>query len=469
MLEQRDYSQLFRELEYYRNRCSELEAENKRLKEGRQAERESFGSRIAELEAEKKQLEEELHTLKSTVSAVVARSVDARQATRKKRHKKPGQKKGHAGKSRKRPEHIDARVTIDQETCSICGKSTLSAKPTDSYTHTVTDIVPARPVVTEYTVNRRYCSTCRKQVSPPVPGVLPNEVFGLRLMLLIVSLKLLGLSYEKISGHFQLLFNLNITDAAINHAVMKVAEAFGPRYNQLVDDLQKEKNVHGDETIWPVNGKNHWLWAFVGRWTVIYEVDQSRGKGVPARVLSGYAGTVTSDSWPAWNHVGSSHQKCLVHYLREIEETIRYKNPGKEFHPFGKRLRRILKGAIRSDKYRRAKDRLKSKARLEQRIEVLISARYKERNCLRLVKRLKREKGMLFTFLENEECDWNNNAAERAIRPSVVVRKVTYGNRSITGAKAHAVLMSIKETCRLRGENFHDYAMKYLGNPASER
>ncbi|MEM3172280.1 MAG: transposase [Candidatus Nitrosotenuis sp.] len=122
----------------------------------------------------------------------------------------------------------------------------------------------------------------------------------------------------------------------------KVACAFGPRYLQMIDELKSEKNIHGDETSWRIDGKNHWLWAFVGRWTVIYEIDQSRGKGVPARVLSGYAGTVTSDSWPAWNHVGGSHQRCLVHYLREIEDTIRYRNPGKEF-AFGKRLRRILK------------------------------------------------------------------------------------------------------------------------------
>ncbi|MEM3172281.1 MAG: transposase [Candidatus Nitrosotenuis sp.] len=114
------------------------------------------------------------------------------------------------------------------------------------------------------------------------------------------------------------------------------------------------------------------------------------------------------------------------------------------------------------------KDRLKAKARLEQRVQILIAASYGERNCLRLVKRLKREKGMLFTFLE-KECDWNNNAAERAIRPSVVVRKVTYGNKSLDGAKAHAVLTTIKETCRLRRQNFYDYAMKYLGDSASKR
>jgi len=434
------YPRLSNELEYYRKRCSELESLV-----------ESMQDRITELERESQSLKEQLQSMKATVSAVVARSIGTKPVTRRKRHKKPGRKKGHIGKSRKRLEHVDARVTIDQETCCICGKSTLSKRPIP-YTRVVTDIVPAKPVVTEYAVNRRYCSTCKKQVSTPVPGVLPKEVFGLRLMLLMVSPKLLGMPYEKISDHLQLLFNLRISDAAIKHAVAKVAEAFGPRYNELIDDLQKEKNVHGDETSWRINGKNHWLWAFVGRWTVVYEVDQSRGKRVPEMVLSGYAGTVTIDSWPAWNHVGGSHQKCLVHYLREIDDTLRYKNPAKEFYAFGKRLRRILRDAIRSDKkYRKVKDRLRAKARLEKRIGALISGHYRERNYLRLVKRLKREKGMLFTFLEKKECDWNNNVAEMAIRPSVVVRKVTYVNKSLDGAKAHAVLMSIRETCKLRG------------------
>ncbi|MEM3242211.1 MAG: transposase [Conexivisphaerales archaeon] len=75
---------------------------------------------------------------------------------------------------------------------------------------------------------------------------------------------------------------------------------------------------------------------------------------------------------------------------------------------------------------------------------------------------------MLFTFLEEEGVDWNNNAAERVLRSSVVIRKMTYGNQSDEGARAHAVLMSIKETCNLRKENFYDYAMQYL-SPTSKR
>ena len=114
-------------------------------------------------------------------------------------------------------------------------------------------------------------------------------------------------------------------------------------------------------------------------------------------------------------------------------------------------------------------ERLRAKARLEARIDKLIASYFssEEKNCARLLKRSRRERGMLFTFLEEDEADWNNNAAERALRSSVVIRKITYGNQSDEGA--HAVLMSIRETCGLRKENFFDYGMEYPGRPTSKR
>src|SRR5712691_5778310 len=183
----------------------------------------------------------------------------------------------------------------------------------------VEDIVPARPVVTKYVVRRRYCCGCGKQVSPPIPNVINgggNQRFGLRLMLLVVSLKMLGTSYEKIGSLLKLLFDLDLTEAAMLHCVMTVADAFGPRYEQLKQELKREASIHGDETSWRIKGKNHWLWAFLGRWSVVYEVDRSRGKDVPKRVLGDYGGTVISDSWGAWNHIfGVRWQRCLlIHY-----------------------------------------------------------------------------------------------------------------------------------------------------------
>jgi transposase len=427
------------ELEYYKRRCHELEAENARLRE-----------RLASLE--------------TTVSAVVARSIDAKADTGRSRWKKSGRRVGHQGVSRAMPTKIDATVELDQKVCPRCG-GVLSENHTDSYARVVEDIVPARVVVTEYVVRRRYCCRCRKQVSPTIPNVIEggsNERFGLRLMLLIVSLKLLGMSYEKIGSLLKLLFDLDLTEAAMVHCVMSVARAFGPGYEELERELQREKSLHGDETSWRIKGKNHWLWAFIGKWSVVYEIARSRGKDVPKRVLGDYGGTMISDSWPAWNYVGKKHQRCLVHYLREIEDTIKYKSPGKEFAPFAKKFRRVLRDSIRAgERVKDQAERLRAKGRLEARVDEL-TASYspsREKNCLRFVKRLRRERDMLFTFLEEDGVEWNNNAAERALRSSVVIRKVTYGNQSDEGATAHAVLMSVRQTCSLRKENFFDYAM----------
>ncbi len=458
-----DPESIEKELERYRRRCSELEARNAELER-----------RLAKLESENGELREELLALKTTVSAVVARSIDVKADTGRKRYKKSGRREGHQGASRERPERIDETVELDQKICPRCG-GVLSQNHTDSYTRVVEDIVPARVVTTKYVVRRRYCCRCMRQASPAIPNVIEggsNERFGLRLMLLVVSLKLLGLSYEKVGSLLKLLFDLDVTEAAMLHCVESVARAFGPRYEELKEELRREASLHGDETSWRVKGKNHWLWAFIGRWSVVYEVDKSRGRDVPRKVLGDYGGTVISDSWPAWNHVGKRWQRCLAHYLRELEDTIKYRSPGKAFLPFAKSLRRILRDSIRAgERIEDEAERLRAKERLEARVERLIESHSssKERNCLRLVKRLRRERGMLFTFLEEDGVEWNNNAAERALRSSVVIRKITYGNQSDEGARAHAVLMSIRETCNLRKENFFDYAMGYLSRPTSER
>ena len=338
----------------------------------------------------------------------------------------------------------------------------------------VEGIVPARAVITRYVVRRRYCCRCRRQVSPPIPNVVDGgskERFSLRLMLLVVSLKLLGMSYEKIGSLLKLLFDLDLTEAAMVHCVISVSRAFGPKYDELKKELVSEASLHGDETSWRVKGRNHWLWAFVGKWSIIYEVAKSHSRDVPQRILGDSGGTMISDSWPAWNYVGKRRQRCLVHYLRQLEDTAKYRSPGKAFFPFAKRLRRVLRDLIRvGERVNDPAGRLKAKERLEMRIDALIRSysSSSERNCARFLKCQRREREMLFTFLEEEGVDCNNNAAERALRSSAVIRKITYGNQSDEGAKAHAVLMSVRETCSLRKENFFVYAMQQL-NPTSER
>jgi len=171
-----------------------------------------------------------------------------------------------------------------------------------------------------------------------------------------------------------MLFGLHVTESTINHAVTKVSRAFGRRYEQMIEELKTEHNIHGDETSCRINGKNHWLWAFVGKQTVLYEIYKSRGRTAPMRILDGYGGCVTSDSWSAWNYVGTTHQRCQWHYINDLED-MQYKNPGKEFASFARHLKRIL---YDSQKYgmtlKKKEDRIKTKKSLERRIASIILA-----------------------------------------------------------------------------------------------
>jgi hypothetical protein len=80
------------------------------------------------------------------------------------------------------------------------------------------------------------------------------------------------------------------------------------------------------------------------------------------------------------------------------------------------------------------------------------------------LKRFRRHRNDLFTFLDNTAVPFDNNAAERAIRPAVIIRKNSYGNRSERGADTQAVLMSIYRTLKQRG---HD-PLKTITNGLAE-
>ena len=71
----------------------------------------------------------------------------------------------------------------------------------------------------------------------------------------------------------------------------------------------------------------------------------------------------------------------------------------------------------------------------------------------RLIKRLRRYCDALFTFVDHAEVPCDNNRAEREIRPAVIIRKNSLGNRSAKGAHVQSILMSIYRTLKLRGHD----------------
>ncbi len=229
-------------------------------------------------------------------------------------------------------------------------------------------------------------------------------------------------------------------------------------YEEIQQDALKSAVLHADETGWRVNGKTLWLWCFTTQDLTYYMIDRSRGS--PALVkffIQEFVGVLVTDFWGAYNAVVCAcRQMCLAHLLRELEYTEKYKSPGKNWPAFAKKLRRLLGDAIR---LWRQQEELSPETyasrrhRLAVRLQLLVDTDWNNVHAKRLIKRLRRHQNDLFTFLSQPGVPFDNNHAERTIRPAVIIRKNSYGNRSQRGANCQAVLMSIFRTPKQRGHD----------------
>jgi transposase len=102
------------------------------------------------------------------------------------------------------------------------------------------------------------------------------------------------------------------------------------------------------------------------------------------------------------------------------------------------------------------------RACLDQRLRELIETDWRDPQAARLVKRLRRHQNELFTFLDHADVPFENNHAERAIRPAVIIRKNSYANRSLRGSDTQAVLRSIFRTLKQRGYDLLDSIVQAL-------
>jgi hypothetical protein len=141
-----------------------------------------------------------------------------------------------------------------------------------------------------------------------------------------------------------------------------------------------------------------------------------------------------------------------VHLLRDLHE-LQQKHPTQGVAEFVQAVGKVYDAA---KAFQSPNRRVRMGARLDFQARLLEVARpYKDAGLPQSVLAARRVQfeSELFTFVESPEDPSENNAAERALRPRVIARKISGGSRSPTGSATMAVLASLFETWRLRGED----------------
>jgi hypothetical protein len=88
---------------------------------------------------------------------------------------------------------------------------------------------------------------------------------------------------------------------------------------------------------------------------------------------------------------------------------------------------------------------------LVKEVESVLNRNFVSMKCKKFARKILKERDKLFIFVTNPEVDGTNNRAERAVRPNVVLRKVSGGTKSPKGTKNLEVLASAIQTCRMNG------------------
>lgn len=238
------------------------------------------------------------------------------------------------------------------------------------------------------------------------------------------------------------------------------------KYRDLIRRMRAGAHVNVDETGWRIDGKHFWLWAFTDPTFTLYHVDESRGGKVPRKLLGrAFGGTVTCDFYGAYDRLNGHKQRCLTHLLREVKE-LGEADSSFANCPLSRKLSRWCKEALRLkkrwDELDDAAYEMKA-SRLEDRLDQLAAGPPQDHaDAKRLCKRLARHREELTRFLWDEKLDGTNNAAERALRPAVVMRKITGGSRSAAGAAAWMKLASLLRTADQRGLGVYDATRKLI-------
>ena len=315
------------------------------------------------------------------------------------------------------------------------------------------------PVVTEHIIRRDWCPRCKKLVEPKVPDALPGATIGNRTAVMTAWMHYgLGNSISQIVDVFNYHLQMKLTRGGLVNLWQRLQDALFPWYEQIQAEALKSAVLHADETSWRVSGKTHWLWAFANHDLTYYMIDRSRGEPALLRFFTEeFEGTLVSDFSGAYNAVVcAARQGCLVHLLRDLHTVEHYKKGGPHWPEFSKKLRRLVGDAIRLGHQKPdlpAENFDSRRQRIGERLDELTAATWQDAQAKRLVKRLRRHRAHLFTFLDKTGVPFDNNLAERAVRPAVIIRKNSYANHSPRGADVQAVLMTLYRTLAQRGHN----------------
>lgn len=431
------------------------------------------------LEKKKKELENEIGKLEGIIAKLIGhrnklagmifKTNLKKDADKKTGKRNRGAQLGHKGHGRKTAKRIDQEKAIHLSHCPHC-QTELDENNT-FYERIVEDIqLPIKTVVTRYQIQRQWCGRCQKEVHGEPESTLPHFRFGLNLIIWILFQKYqLRLPLNLIVTSLQEQYGLKISTGGIQGILHQMKDRFGSKYQELIEEIKKSKVKHADETGWRICGQNAWCWLFSSQNSILYTIEETRGKAVPEKILGEKPqGVLVRDDYGGYKKLKMEQQSCWAHLLRNSREPAEKENAStemKELHQTLKTLFLELDTSLKNDSLEKRKQFYPA---YQARIRTIIETEYTCPEARKVQVRIKNQNTNLITALSHNNVPLTNNEAERNIRKMVVTRKISGGSRSNAGASTQAVNLSIVKTLSLQKQSLIS-SLRELLTPTSQK
>ena len=361
--------------------------------------------------------------------------------------------------------------------------------------------IPEVPVrIIEHVLMARRCGVCGKRHIPRLD--LSNQVVGshrvgVRLMSLIAALRTEGrLPVRSAQRFLRVIYGLDLSVGEISAVFDTVASCGTVEEADILSQVRQSKVVNGDETGWRQDGQNGYIWSFSTPIVRYFSYNKSRSGQVAADILGkDFQGNLVTDFYGGYNQVPcGGHQRCWTHYKRDLDKLKDTWPEDKDLSDWKDSIMNVYYEALEYQKtcrdaigcdtpggrdaiarspgvsplgyelFQRKRRRLKFEQELYALAKPYLSVKKGEHTAKQsvLADRIANFLPELFTFVEFPDVPSENNAAERAVRPTVIARKISGGTRSDTGSKTRATLMTLFATWKIQGKDILETCRQML-------
>ena len=365
-----------------------------------------------------------------------------------------GGQPGHKGTTIQKSETPDTVERHVPEYCSCCGLSLAALPGKVSEVRQSIDIpLPICPIVTNHESIEKTCSCghCNRGTFPA--EVKPGVSYGANLHAVVAYLNVVQhIPFKRLVDVIRDFYGIEISQGTVSNILNRMRKQSIPAYNAIRDAIEKSAVTGADETGEILNGKLHWMWVFQNKLLTYVFQHPSRGKeaidshfpeGLPRSII------VSDRHRSYFNMNTAGHQLCLAHLLREL---VYLQELNKE-QTWASELFELLRHSIHQRKTVSFEeiDTDVIKDKLDSLLKKDLSDLDPKYESLR--KSLNKYREFLFTFLQNPDVPYDNNATESKIRPLKIKQKVSGMFKSDNGGDNFTQLYSIVDTARKHNQD----------------